>query len=205
MKKVYEKVEVTDSLDALLLPRPVVLATCFDDQGKPNAITLAWCSPVSHHPLVVAIAISPMRYSHDLIVNAGEFVINLPGIELAKEVNWMGRKSGKKNDKFKVTGLSFEPAKEVNAPVIRECYGHLECKVINQVASGDHTTFFGEVVYAEFAKDTLTRVKHGGPPAHYVDPVKIKTLQHLGGDMYVTNGEEISDVFVDDAEIDWPS
>lgn len=190
MKKEYEKVPVRDGLDVILLPRPVVVATCVDAQGKPNAITLAWCTPVSHNPLIVAIAISPKRYSHDLVAEAGEFVLNFPGIELAKEINWMGRKSGKKCDKIKETGLTLSPAKEVNGHVINECYGNLECKVVDQVVSGDHTTFFGEVVYAEFAKDALVRVKRGGPPPYYVDPKKIKTLQHLGGDMYLTNEEE---------------
>ncbi|MGA2989476.1 MAG: flavin reductase family protein [Candidatus Korobacteraceae bacterium] len=189
-RQIYKKVAVRDGLDAILLPRPVVVATCVDAKGKPNAITLAWCSPVSHRPLVVAIAISPKRYSHNLVANAGEFVLNFPSIDLAEEVNWMGRKSGSKYDKFAVTGVTLEPAKEVNAPVIRECYAHLECKVINQVAAGDHTTFFGQVVHAEVAEGSLQKVKQGGPPAYYFDPKMIKTLQHLGGDMYLTNTEE---------------
>jgi hypothetical protein len=33
-------------------------------------------------------------------------------------------------------------------------------------------------------------VKQGGPPSFYFDPKKIKTLQHLGGDMYLTNEEK---------------
>ena len=201
MKQVYEKVEVRDGLDVILLPRPVVVATCVDDKGQPNGITLGWCTPVSHKPLVVAIAISPKRYSHDLIANAGEFVVNFPGIELAEEVNWMGRKSGKKHNKFTVTGLTLSPAKEVNAPVINECYAHLECKVINQVVSGDHTTFFGEVIHAEVAKNTLSTVKQGGPPRFYFDPQKIKTLQHLGGDMYLTNEDSYVE-FTVEGEID---
>lgn len=197
MKQIYKKVVVNDGLDVILLPRPVVVATCVDAQGKPNAITLAWCTPVSHKPLVVAIAISPKRYSHDLIANAGEFVVNFPGIELGEEVNWMGRKSGKKYDKFAVTGLTVSPAKEVNAHVINECYAHLECKVINQVVSGDHTTFFGEVIHAEVAEGALCKVKKGGPPSYYFDPQKIKTLQHLGGDMYLTNTEEYDEFEVE--------
>lgn len=197
MKQIYKKVPVRDGLDVILLPRPVVVATCVDGEGNPNAITLAWCTPVSHNPLIVAIAISPRRYSHNLVAEAGEFVLNFPGIELAKEVNWMGRKSGKKYDKFKETGLTLSPAKEVNGYVIDECYAHLECKVVDQVVSGDHTTFFGEVIYAEFAKDALIRVKRGGPPPYYVDPKRIKTLQHLGGDMYLTNEEAYTEFEVE--------
>lgn len=201
MKKVYEKVEIADGLDVVLLPRPVVVATCVDGEGNPNGITLAWCTPVSHNPLIVAIAISPKRYSHDLIANAGEFVVNFPGIELAEEVNWMGRKSGKKYDKFETMGLTLSPAKEVNAHVINECYANLECKVVDQVVSGDHTTFFGEVIHAEVAKETLHKVKQGGPPSYYFDPTKIKTLQHLGGNIYLSNEEEYVD-YVVEGEID---
>lgn len=187
--KHVEKVKVTKGLDFLLLPRPTVLVTCLDDDGTPNIITVAWATPVSHQPLVVAIAISPKRHSHDLIDRRREFVLNLPDLNLAKGSNWCGRKSGRKFDKFAETGWTAVPGNTVKTHHIEECYAYLECKVTQQVISGDHTTFFGEVVDAYAAKDTILKVKQGGPPPYYFDPKKIKTLQHLGGDMYLTNEE----------------
>jgi flavin reductase (DIM6/NTAB) family NADH-FMN oxidoreductase RutF len=187
--KTIEKVKVTEGLDFLLLPRPTILVTCLDDQDKPNIITVAWASPVSHQPLIVGIAISPKRYSHNLIDRRREFVVNLPDISLAKMSNWCGRKSGRKYDKWGESGWTAIPGKTIKTHHIAECYAFLECKVTQQVITGDHTTFFGEVVDAYAAKDTFAKVKQGGPPSRYFDPKKIKTLQHLGGDMYLANEE----------------
>jgi flavin reductase (DIM6/NTAB) family NADH-FMN oxidoreductase RutF len=184
------KVELKTGLDFILLPRPVVLVTCLDAEGKPNIITLAWATPVSHKPLVVAIAVSPKRYSHDLIANSGEFVVNCPDITMGEMSNWCGRKSGRRYDKFEKTGWTVEPSVYIKTPRIAQCYAALECKVINQVVAGDHTTFFGEVVGAFVDENTFATVKQGGPPDKYFNPKIIKTLQHLGGDMYVTNSED---------------
>ena len=38
------------------------------------------------------------------------------------------------------------PARKVSPPLIKECFGHLECEVVNNVKCGDHTLFVGEVV-----------------------------------------------------------
>jgi len=185
--KDVEKVKVTEGFDFLLLPRPVVLLTCLDTEGKPNIITIGWSAPVSHNPLIVAVAISPKRYSHGLIDLSREFVVNIPDIALAEMSNWCGRKSGRKFDKFAETGWTAVPGKTIKTPHIAECYVHLECKVVQQVITGDHTTFFGEVVDAYAAKGVFLKARQGGPPAYYFDPKQIKTLQHLGGDMYVAN------------------
>ena len=185
-----EKVELKAGLDFIMLPRPVTLVTSVDEAGKPDIITIGWSSPVSHKPLIVAVAISPKRYSHSLIDKSREFVVNFPDISMAEGSNWCGRKSGRKYDKFAETKWTIEPSENVKAPRIAECYAHLECKVVQQVVTGDHTTFFGEVIGAYAAKDAIKDVTHGGPPAHYFDPKVIKTLQHLGGDMYLSNEED---------------
>ncbi len=187
----YEMMELRDGLDFLLLPRPVVLATCRDDEkNNTNIITIGWSSPVSHRPLIVAMAISPRRYSHDLVDRTKEFVLNLPDITMAEASNWCGRKSGRRYDKFETMHLETEPSATIGTNRIKGCYGYLECKVVQQLVTGDHTTFFGEVVGAFARKDAVKPVVKGGPPGRYFDPKLVKTLQHLGGDMYLTNTEE---------------
>jgi len=164
MGNYIEKIKVTEGLDFLLLPRPVVLVTCLDEDKNPNIITIAWATPVSHQPLIVAIAISPKRYSHDLISRNREFVVNLPGIDLAEGSNWCGRKSGRKYDKVTETGWTVEKGISIETPHIGECYAFLECKVNQQIISGDHTTFFGTVVDAYAAKDSITKGHSRRPP-----------------------------------------
>ena len=55
-------------------------------------------------------------------------------------------KSGRDIDKFKVTGLTAVPAKEVGAPLIEESPVNIECKVKEVRRLGSHDMFIAEVV-----------------------------------------------------------
>jgi len=136
-------------------PSVVVMVTCVGSGGRPNIITLGMYMPISFSPPLVCIAISPKRYSHGLIEETGEFVVNVPSIGLEDEMNFCGTRSGRDCDKFRETGLMPVPASKVRPPLIKECYGHLECKVIHSYVCGDHTLFIGEVVAASADGDVL--------------------------------------------------
>jgi len=136
-------------------PSVVVLATCVDASGKPNIITLGMFMPISFDPPLVCIGVSPRRYSHQLIDETGEFVINVPTEEIIDEVHFSGTKSGRDYDKFGETGLTSKPASKVRPPLIEECYAHLECRVVQRHICGDHTLFVGEVVAASIDEEVL--------------------------------------------------
>jgi flavin reductase (DIM6/NTAB) family NADH-FMN oxidoreductase RutF len=138
---------------------PVVLVTSVDSEGKPNIITLGMYMPISHDPEQIVIGVSPKRYSHDLIVEQGEFVVNSPGIGMADKVHVCGVKSGRNVDKWAEAGLTAKPAQMVRPPIIEECYGHIECEVVNHVKCGDHTLFVGEVVAASIDEECIENGK----------------------------------------------
>jgi len=125
----------------------VVLVSCQYD-GLPNIITIAWQTPVSHNPPVLAIAVGKKRYSHGLIVQSGEFVVNVPNATQINVVEACGRISGRDRDKFALVKLSPISAQVVSVPLIAECMAHIECKLNNTVEVGDHSMFFGKVVAA---------------------------------------------------------
>jgi len=81
-------------------PLPPTLVTC-GSMDKPNVFTVAWTGILCTQPPVTYISVRPERYSHELITQSGEFVINLPTRELVKAVDWCGVKTGRKVDKFK--------------------------------------------------------------------------------------------------------
>jgi flavin reductase (DIM6/NTAB) family NADH-FMN oxidoreductase RutF len=165
----------------ILMPRPVVLVTTIDRDGRPNIMSAAWITPVSSAPPLIAISIAPNRYSHSLIKENGEFVANIPSRVLVKEVEYCGHVSGKSLDKFKAAKLTAEPAKRVKAPIIKECIGHLECRMVNSVAAGDHTVFIGEVL-AAYADESLFSERSWNLE-------KAKVLQHLTSNFYSTPGK----------------
>lgn len=144
------KKEIRDSslTRRLIGPKPTVLVTCIDSKGRANIIAIAACTVVSHEPAIYMVPVRYDRYSHDLIAESKEFVINVPTADLVEETEFCGTKSGRDVDKFAETGLVAVPASLVRPPLIKECPINIECKVIQSTKPGTHTLFFGEVVAA---------------------------------------------------------
>ena len=130
-------------------PGSVVLVTCKSHNGKSNIITIGMYMSISRNPPLIAIGISPKRYSHKIIKETKEFVINVPSKNLIKETIFCGQVSGKNHDKFVSTKLKIIPGDIVKPPLIADCFSHLECKVVANYVCGDHTLFVGEVVVAK--------------------------------------------------------
>jgi len=138
-------------------PTSVVLATCVPADGKPNIITLGMIMPISHNPPLIAIGVSPKRYSHTLIEKTKEFVINVPTKDLVKQIAFCGSVSGRNHDKFRETKLTPHPSRKARSPLIKECISNLECKVVTSYVCGDHTLFVGEVVAAHVDEELLKK------------------------------------------------
>ena len=159
----------------LVEPGCVVLVTSGTMQ-KPNVMTFSWQTPVnSAEPCLILLAISHLRYSYDLIRQNRQLVINVPGQELLEQVHFVGRVSGRNSDKFKETGLTPTPAKTVEPPLIKECAGHLECRVVDIFKMQTHDLLICQVVRAEAEADFFD--------GRWI-PEKFHTLHYLGGNKY---------------------
>jgi flavin reductase (DIM6/NTAB) family NADH-FMN oxidoreductase RutF len=173
-----EKINVElSSAYRLLHPMHTVLVSCVGKAGKPNVLPLAWAMPTSHTPPLVAVSMGLNRYSHGLIEETGEFIVNLPTVDIVKETLACGRTSSRNNDKFAETGLTPVSARKMKAPIIKECVAHLECKLHSQFKTGDHTVFVGEIVEA-YANIGIFTDKY--------DIDKARMLFHLGGNVFAT-------------------
>ncbi len=132
---------------------------------KPNTMTIGWgwMGPSWGKEIFITM-VRPQRYTHDLLMSAGEFTVSVPTVSaLRKELAFAGTKSGRDVNKFEGHGLTAIPAQHVNAPIIAECGLHFECRtVLTQPMDGSrlnedilrscypdhdyHTLFFGEIV-----------------------------------------------------------
>jgi len=152
-------------------PTSIVLATSISKEDRPNIIALGMYMPISSSPPLVAIGVSPRRYSHGLISETGEFIVNVPTKEIVKEVIYCGSVSGREHDKFKETGLTPIPASLVKPPMIKECVSNIECRVAASYTCGDHTLFLGEVVSAHVKEGLLKET---------LDVLTAQTISHKG-------------------------
>jgi flavin reductase (DIM6/NTAB) family NADH-FMN oxidoreductase RutF len=133
---------------AFVLPNPVGLVTVAEGESGSNIVTIAWVGMACSDPVTVTIAVRPSRHSHELLLEEGEFVLNIPGEELLDAVDVCGKVSGGDSDKWELTGLTPEPALEVRAPLIAECPYSLECRVIEMLELGAHDLFVARVLAA---------------------------------------------------------
>ena len=129
----------------LLSPVPAALVTC-GTLEKPNALTIAWTGIVNSNPPMTYISVRPERYSHDIIKESGEFVINLTTAQMIRSVDFCGVRSGRDMDKLTHCGLTVEAAQEVAAPILTQSPVSLECKVKQVIPLGSHDMFLAEIV-----------------------------------------------------------
>lgn len=161
----------------LLQPGPIVLVTA-KFKNKANVMVAAWVMNCSNDPPMVALAMYPARFTHDLIIKSGQFALNIPPRPLLDKVKKIAAASGEEVDKFVTNKLTLYEGKQVNAPLLVECIGHLECGVVDTVRAGNHTLFLAEIVAASadelaFDGERWTRADESVTPLH-----------HLGGSAY---------------------
>ena len=158
----------------LLEPGPVVLVTTAA-KGRANIMTLSWHTMMEFEPPLIGCVISGRNYSFDALTATRQCVINVPTVELARQVVGVGNTSGKKTDKFEKFSLTPMPASRVKAPLIDECYANLECKIADGRLVNKYNFFVLEVLKA------------------WIDPaVKApRTLHHRGNGIFAVDGEII--------------
>ena len=130
----------------MLYPLPVVMVSVADKEGNSDIVTVAWAGTICTNPPMVSISVRPERFSHHMLRETGEFVINLTTKELAFATDYCGVKSGRDVDKWKEMNLTPVMGKVVKVPCIAESPVNIECKVVKVEKLGSHDMFVAEVV-----------------------------------------------------------
>ncbi len=178
------KVQVPSSYALrLILPGVVGLVTT-EYRGRMDVTTVSWMAPVGREPPMVGLAIHPSTLCHDLIKRSGEFVVNVPTLDVLNQVMTCGQISGNDLDKFARTGLVLAEPKVVRAPLIEQCVAHLECALVNAFQPGDHTIFVGEVAYAWAEEGAFDET-------WTLEERDLKPLHHLGGKAFAVLEERL--------------
>ena len=130
----------------MLYPVPAVLVSCQNKAGESNLITIAWAGTVCSDPPMLSISIRKNRFSHAMLMETGEFVVNLPTEAMVKELDKAGVISGKNTNKWELLHLHSEKGRSVNVPLVSECPVNIECKVEQVLELGSHDLFLGRVL-----------------------------------------------------------
>lgn len=138
-----------------LIPLPAVMISCQRGDERPNILTASWVGICCSEPPMISLAIRKSRYSHAIIEESREFVVNLTTENLFKVTDYCGVVSGRDVDKFKETKLTPIRGAKIKAPLIKECPINLECEVRNVIELGSHDLFIAEIVALHADSDYL--------------------------------------------------
>ncbi len=118
----------------------VTLVTTLRD-GKPWAMTANSFTSISLSPPIVMVSVSHGLTTNEAIRQSGGFAVNI----LRADQMWIAKRFASRDkpaDPFSDiethTGLT-------GAPLLRDCLGWVECRLVDQTEQGDHTVFFGGV------------------------------------------------------------
>jgi flavin reductase (DIM6/NTAB) family NADH-FMN oxidoreductase RutF len=138
-------------------------------------MAMSWHTMMDFEPPIIGCVVSNRDFTFNTLKSTKECVINIPTVEIAKKVVACGNTSGRNVDKFKAFGLTPEVASRVGAPLIKECYASLECKVIDATMATQRNFFILQVVKA------------------WVDRSRInpRTIHHRGRGLFMVAGKTI--------------
>ncbi len=117
---------------------------------------------------VFTVMVRKSRHIFNLLDKADTFTVSIPtNSEMKKALNFFGSKSGRDVDKYELTGVELQEARDVKTPTIKNCGLYFECKILYkheldpQLIKDDfsdswyynddhHVAFYGEVVSCYF-------------------------------------------------------
>jgi flavin reductase (DIM6/NTAB) family NADH-FMN oxidoreductase RutF len=170
MKKKIEKVDfdigglknvdsfplLGDPKDASRLRFPlvgqVVLITSINREKVPSLVSQSWISFFASRPPIVGFGCNLSQPTAKNILSTGEFVVNIPGAELAKKVWNVKDMEAEGTKPIEKAGLTPVKSAKLSTPRIAECKAHLECSLDWTKKYGDQMVIFGRVLLASVDK-----------------------------------------------------
>ncbi len=120
-----------------------------DGPHGPNVMSAEWTHQVSYSPGLIAVCLHPMHATTENIQKSREFGVNIAAHDQSTLASLAGGNKGKQTDKvaaLKELGFKFYQAKQIKAPMIEGAALNVECKVVQELVTGDHITFIGEAL-----------------------------------------------------------
>lgn len=152
----------------LIYPVPVWVICTYDRDGRANAMTASWAGVCCSKPPCLAVSLRKATYTFECLESRAAFTVNVPSEGHAREVDFLGKASGRDTDKLAACSLTAVRSELVDAPYIAEFPLVAECRLIHTLEIGLHTQFIGEIL--DIKADPLVVGETGLPLAELVAP-----------------------------------
>lgn len=156
----------------LKYPEQVVLVTTRSAGGAANVMAVGWVAVASGSPLMFVLGIDDAAYTHELILQARQFVLAFPHEGMVRETLHAGSGHGRDRDKLAECGLGTEAAVKVQAPLLADAVANFECELVDVYTPGDCPLIVGRVLAAHINTDQTLRRLYTLAPGHQLGGVR---------------------------------
>ena len=136
---------IAPMMSQLWSPMAAVTSSWQDKLNAQIVVAVGGSSIVPSQPRV-AVQIYKSNFTHDQVYSSGVFAVNFLRRDQLHLISAFGLVSGR--EKNKLAGISHRPG-DTGCPVLEECWGYLDCRVVNAMDGGDMTCFLAEVISGE--------------------------------------------------------
>jgi flavin reductase (DIM6/NTAB) family NADH-FMN oxidoreductase RutF len=139
----------TPDLRALMrrYPHGVAVLTV-DAEGERLGLTVASLVSLSLDPPLVGVAVDRQAAMHELLRRAGGFALSL----LADGQEWLAQHFARGVPPIAMWHGIASREDAAGAPLLVGALGWLECRLVSEHETGDHTLFVGEVLSVELGE-----------------------------------------------------
>lgn len=167
-----------------IYPMPVLVVAAYDENGKVNAMNVAWGQICDNDKIILFIGAGKKTWLN--IKASKAFTVALADKDHMDVADFFGIASGNKiNDKFERTGYHAVKSDKVNAPIIEEFPVVIECELLDVLDTEYVSGIVGKIVNVK-AEEAVLGEKDK------IDPSKLNALifDTFQGNYYVT-GEKV--------------
>jgi len=172
-------------LTSLVVPRPIAWVSTLSGGGQRNLAPHSYFNLISSEPPIIHVTSSQRRGrlkdTARNIRETGEFVVNVVSRAQVELMNHTSAEWPPEEDEWTRAGVTGLPSRHVAPERVLGAPAALECRLVETLALGNGTMFFGQIVW--FHVDP--RVMNGGR----VNVWALDPVARLGGPLYTPLGD----------------
>jgi len=172
-----------------LFPLPVLILGTYDENGNPDAMNAAWGGMYDNQQIIISLS---SHQTTDNIRKKKALTVSFATVETVTASDYVGIVSQKMvKDKIANSGLHYEKAPHIDAPLFTDYPLTLECEVLDIINEGEGGgNVIAKIVNASADESVLTDGKVDPSKINFIsfDPIRLA---------YVKLGEPVAKAFVE--------
>lgn len=170
-----------------LYPQPVFILAAYDNEGKANAMNVAWGGIIESNK--ISLCVGEGHKTVQNILGKHSFTVSMGTVDTVAACDYLGIVSGNDEpNKLEKAGFTITKSEFVDAPIINELPMCLECKIVSY--NLETSMMIGEIINVNADESIITD--------GVIDYKKLKAISYDPvNHLYLKIGEKVGHAFED--------